>query len=321
MGPGQRHPAGVARATLAVAVALLVAASFTVVVVPPDTVTAAGPTVAIDYPFGFGPTVVKIRVGQTVTWVNKEPIPHGVIPFHGGFTGRSLIAAGKSYTAKFSRKGTFTYHDSYNQTWTGAVVVGSTSTTTAPKATPRPTAKPTVKATPKPTAKATTKPATKPAASATPATVAVASDPPSATAPAAGAGTVSGGSGGSSGSGSSPLDDPSESGFGLGAILAMIGLVALAFVGGTLFASMRRKRELVPLVAEVGLAGSVPQAPPSDPLLAASAGSAAARANAATIASPPPPAAETRYQMPGDVIEDEPLQSSKAPQPDDAEDG
>jgi plastocyanin len=320
MGPGPSYPAGIARTTLAVAISLFVAAGYAGLVIPPETATASGPTVVIDYPFGFGPASVKIRVGQTVTWVNKEPIAHGVIPLNGGFTGRTSIAAGKSYTAKFSKKGTFTYRDSYNQLWTGKVVVASsTTTTTAPKATPRPTAKPTVKATPKPTAK----PSAKPAASATPATVAVASDPPSATPPPAGAGTVtggSGGSGGSPGSGSTSPLDPSESGLGLGAILAMIGLVALAFAGGTLFASTRRNREPVPLVAEVGLAGSMAQTRPVDPLIAAGAGSAAARANAATIASPPPPPAETRYQMPGDVIEDEPLQSTRAPQPDDAQD-
>src|ERR1700739_1242147 len=45
---------------------------------PPWNPVAAGAEVKIDN-FSFGPAAVKVAVGTTVTWVNRDDIPHTVV--------------------------------------------------------------------------------------------------------------------------------------------------------------------------------------------------------------------------------------------------
>lgn len=309
MATFMRMPRRVVLPSVVGLLAASLALSFAGLLVAPGEVDAAGVKVTISFPYGFGPQTVKIKVGQTVTWVNKEPIAHGIVPLKGGFKGTSSIAPGKSYTAKFSKAGTFTYRDTYNILWTGKVVVGSgtATTSTTSRATPKPTARPT----PKPTAKPTPKPTPEPVESATPIAVAAASGPPDSSLPPAAAGGTTGGSGGVADPGS-PLDDRSSGTGMFGLLMAMLVLTALAFLGGVLFA--RRSRQTPALVAAnaapVSAAASAAQPLSWDvvPAQASSTGQPAAAATART------------YQMPSDINEDEPLQNARSNAEDDLED-
>jgi plastocyanin len=298
------------------ALGLLVAATLgvTIALQSPLGVLASGPTVTITT--HFDPSPVTITAGQTVTWVNKDTSAHWVIAERNTFPTSGSIKPGGSYRLVFRQIGTYPYQDEYgNRSGTVIVTAAPPPTPTpkptakpTPRPTPRPTARP--KATAKPTVKATPKPTKTPVVTASPTTAAVALPTPEASGPPVGGAGTTTEPGGSPGPGAAvPVESSGDGIGGLGLILLLIALGGAAFVGGIWFASSRRNPAPAPLVPEVRAAPYA--SPPLDPLIAAGAGSAAARANAATIATPPPPVGTTRHQMPGDVVEDQPLQSSR----------
>ena len=82
---------------------------------------AALPEVKIDN-FTFGPSEVKVAVGTTVTWTNKDDIPHTVVNTDKTFKSKVLDTDEKfSYT--FSKPGTYPYFCSVHPKMTGKVVV------------------------------------------------------------------------------------------------------------------------------------------------------------------------------------------------------
>lgn len=79
---------------------------------------------------GFSPRVVTIKKGETVTWTNKDTNPHTVNsdphPVHGLYpilNTVGFINAGESKSLAFTEAGTYTYHDHFNASLTGEVVV------------------------------------------------------------------------------------------------------------------------------------------------------------------------------------------------------
>ncbi|MEO6508918.1 MAG: cupredoxin family copper-binding protein [Patescibacteria group bacterium] len=59
--------------------------------------------------YTFLPSPLKIKVGQTVTWVNRDIAKHTVTDNNGGFES-SYFGKGESYTYTFTETGTFDYH-------------------------------------------------------------------------------------------------------------------------------------------------------------------------------------------------------------------
>jgi plastocyanin len=83
--------------------------------------TAATAEVKIDN-FSFGPTALTIAVGTTVTWTNRDDIPHTVVSNDGVFKSKVLDTDEKfSYT--FTKAGTYPYFCSVHPKMTGKVVV------------------------------------------------------------------------------------------------------------------------------------------------------------------------------------------------------
>jgi plastocyanin len=64
-------------------------------------------TVAIDGTT-YQPSTLTVKVGESVTWQNKDPFPHTVTSKDAGFDSQS-IAAGKSWNYKATKRGEFTY--------------------------------------------------------------------------------------------------------------------------------------------------------------------------------------------------------------------
>lgn len=87
---------------------------------PPQ--TAAGTTeVKIDN-FSFGPGAIIVAVGTTVTWTNRDDIPHTVVSTEGVFKSKVMDTDDKfSYT--FTKPGTFPYFCSMHPKMIGKVVV------------------------------------------------------------------------------------------------------------------------------------------------------------------------------------------------------
>jgi plastocyanin len=72
--------------------------------------------------FSFGPQTLNVSVGTTVTWINRDDIPHTVVSNDGVFKSKVLDTDDKfSYT--FSKPGTYPYFCSIHPKMTGKVVV------------------------------------------------------------------------------------------------------------------------------------------------------------------------------------------------------
>lgn len=86
-----------------------------------DQPLAAVAEVKIDN-FSFAPREITIPVGTTVTWTNRDDIPHTVVSTDGVFKSKVRDTDEKfSYT--FTKAGTFPYFCSVHPKMTGKVVV------------------------------------------------------------------------------------------------------------------------------------------------------------------------------------------------------
>jgi plastocyanin len=81
----------------------------------------AAPTVHISN-FTFGPETLKVKVGQTVTWVNDDDIPHTVVSGTKLFKSK-VLDTGDSFTFTFTKAGAYGYFCSLHPHMTGKVMV------------------------------------------------------------------------------------------------------------------------------------------------------------------------------------------------------
>jgi plastocyanin len=81
----------------------------------------AATAVTIDN-FSFGPQTLTVPVGATVTWVNRDDIPHTSVSTDGLFKSKVMDTDEKfSYT--FTKAGTYPYYCTIHPKMTGKVVV------------------------------------------------------------------------------------------------------------------------------------------------------------------------------------------------------
>jgi plastocyanin len=86
-----------------------------------DQPSATATEVKIDN-FVFGPQTITVPVGATVTWINKDDIPHTTVSTDGVFKSKVMDTDEKfSYT--FTKAGTYSYFCSVHPKMTGKVVV------------------------------------------------------------------------------------------------------------------------------------------------------------------------------------------------------
>jgi plastocyanin len=72
--------------------------------------------------FSFGPDPITVAAGTTVTWTNRDDIPHTVVSTDKVFKSKVLDTDGTfSYT--FSKPGTYPYFCSVHPKMTGKVIV------------------------------------------------------------------------------------------------------------------------------------------------------------------------------------------------------
>jgi plastocyanin len=70
----------------------------------------------------FSPQTIKVNVGDTVIWKNKDPFPHTVTSENRGFDSGEF-AENRSWKFKARRKGTFPYICTLHPTMKGNLVV------------------------------------------------------------------------------------------------------------------------------------------------------------------------------------------------------
>ena len=73
--------------------------------------------------FAFEPGTIRVKVGTTVRWTNRDEAPHTVTAAGGGFTSKQL-GQGGTYARRFRRAGTFAYLCALHPNMKGRVVVG-----------------------------------------------------------------------------------------------------------------------------------------------------------------------------------------------------
>lgn len=72
----------------------------------------------------FGPATLHIKVGQTVEWVNADPLAHTVTA-DGKSWGSGFLNQGGRYSRRFTATGSFPYHCEPHPQMTGRIIVES----------------------------------------------------------------------------------------------------------------------------------------------------------------------------------------------------
>jgi plastocyanin len=95
---------------------------------PPATAVAVG----IDN-FTFNPQTVTVKAGTTVTWTNKDDIPHGVAVTNNAFKRSQALDTDDSFSFTFTTPGTYQYFCYIHPHMTGTIVVeAATGSNTTP---------------------------------------------------------------------------------------------------------------------------------------------------------------------------------------------
>jgi plastocyanin len=82
----------------------------------------AADTVSIDN-FTFGPQTLTVKAGTTVTWTNKDDIPHGIASDNNAFAKSKALDTDDSYSFTFTTPGTYKYFCYVHPHMTGTIVV------------------------------------------------------------------------------------------------------------------------------------------------------------------------------------------------------
>ncbi|HZZ90627.1 MAG TPA: cupredoxin family copper-binding protein [Caulobacteraceae bacterium] len=72
--------------------------------------------------FTFGPPVLTVAAGTTVTWTNEDDIPHTVRAVDNAFHSKAMDTA-DSYSFTFAKPGVYSYFCSLHPKMVGKVVV------------------------------------------------------------------------------------------------------------------------------------------------------------------------------------------------------
>ena len=74
--------------------------------------------------FSFGPAALTVPVGTTVTWINRDDIPHTVVSTDDPKTFKSkVLDTDEKFSFTFSKAGTYPYFCSIHPKMTGKVIV------------------------------------------------------------------------------------------------------------------------------------------------------------------------------------------------------
>jgi plastocyanin len=72
--------------------------------------------------FSFGPAALTVPVGTTITWTNRDDIPHTVVSTDGIFKSK-VLDTDEKFSFTFSKAGTYPYFCSIHPKMTGKIIV------------------------------------------------------------------------------------------------------------------------------------------------------------------------------------------------------
>ena len=110
-----------------------IAGLFTIVMIATLLLVAASPGSSAKAPqpasaevkvdnFSFGPATLTVAVGTTVTWTNRDDIPHTIVSTDKVFKSK-VLDTDEKFSFTFSKAGTYPYFCSIHPKMTGSVVV------------------------------------------------------------------------------------------------------------------------------------------------------------------------------------------------------
>jgi amicyanin len=110
-------------ALVAAALGAATATALAAVVLPGWAQNAApASTVSIDN-FTFSPPTLTVKADTTVTWTNRDDIPHGIASSNSAFSKSKAMDTDDSYSFTFTTPGTYQYFCYIHPHMTGTVVV------------------------------------------------------------------------------------------------------------------------------------------------------------------------------------------------------
>ena len=83
-------------------------------------------TVTIDN-FSFAPATLTVKAGSTVTWTNRDDIPHGIASSNNAFKKSAALDTNDSYSFTFATPGTYQYFCYLHPHMVGSIVVEATT--------------------------------------------------------------------------------------------------------------------------------------------------------------------------------------------------
>lgn len=83
---------------------------------------ATGQTAVTIQNFAFSPATLTVKVGDKVTWTNKDSAPHSATADDGSFD-TGVLQNGQSGNVTFNKAGTYTYHCSIHPMMKATIVV------------------------------------------------------------------------------------------------------------------------------------------------------------------------------------------------------
>ena len=111
----------VAGLAMPVVIAMLMLVAGPTGVAANDQPSAASAEVKIDN-FSFGPETLTVPVGTTVTWTNRDDIPHTIVSTDGVFKSK-VRDTDEKFSYSFAKAGTYPYYCSVHPKMTGKIVV------------------------------------------------------------------------------------------------------------------------------------------------------------------------------------------------------
>jgi plastocyanin len=83
--------------------------------------------------FTFNPQTVTVKAGTTVTWTNRDDIPHGLAATNNAFKRSQALDTDDSFSFTFTTPGTYQYFCYIHPHMTGTIVVeAATGSNTTP---------------------------------------------------------------------------------------------------------------------------------------------------------------------------------------------
>ena len=72
--------------------------------------------------FSFTPSPLTVKAGTTVTWVNKDDVPHLIVSTQNRFKASPVLDTDQRYSATITKAGTYDYFCSLHPKMVGKIV-------------------------------------------------------------------------------------------------------------------------------------------------------------------------------------------------------